>query len=130
MNGWDVMILSDQLVVRGYSSHEAWKPGPMLVQAVKGEGIQSNTMNPPGPKIPPAGLAAMNRDLQAIDERQRVFVKQICLRTGLNVKYSMDCLQGNGWDQERAVANFEDVKVCFEYCPLLQWGILANLMLL
>lgn len=33
MAGWDVEILSDQLVVRNYSSHEAWKPGPLLVQA-------------------------------------------------------------------------------------------------
>jgi nuclear RNA export factor len=31
--GWDVVILSDQLCVRGYSSHEAWTPGPMRVQA-------------------------------------------------------------------------------------------------
>lgn len=27
------MILSDQFVVRNYSSHEAWAPGPMRVQA-------------------------------------------------------------------------------------------------
>ena len=27
------MILSDQLVVRAYSSHDAWRPGPMRVQA-------------------------------------------------------------------------------------------------
>lgn len=26
------MILSDQLIVRAYSSHEAWAPGPMKVQ--------------------------------------------------------------------------------------------------
>ncbi|KAI0925950.1 hypothetical protein AcV5_008540 [Taiwanofungus camphoratus] len=32
-NGWNVIILSDQLVVRAYSSHEAWRPGPMRVQA-------------------------------------------------------------------------------------------------
>ncbi len=32
-NGWDVEILSDQLVIRGYSSHEEWHPGPLLVQA-------------------------------------------------------------------------------------------------
>lgn len=35
-NGWDVEILSDQLVIRGYSSHEAWGPGPLLVQAASG----------------------------------------------------------------------------------------------
>lgn len=34
VNGWDVVILSDQWIVRVYSSHEAWKPGPMLVQAL------------------------------------------------------------------------------------------------
>ena len=33
-NGWDIEIVSDQWTIRGYSSHEAWKPGPMLVQAV------------------------------------------------------------------------------------------------
>jgi nuclear RNA export factor len=31
--GWDVVILSDQLCIRAYSSHEAWAPGPMRVQA-------------------------------------------------------------------------------------------------
>lgn len=34
VNGWEVVILSDQWTIRGYSSHEAWKPGPMLVQAL------------------------------------------------------------------------------------------------
>ena len=29
-----MVILSDQWIIRSYSSHEAWKPGPMLVQAV------------------------------------------------------------------------------------------------
>jgi len=105
------MILSDQLVVRAYSSHEAWTPGPMLVQAVKGEGPTSSASHPPGPKISPQGIARMNQDLLAIDERQRPFVMQICQATGLIVKYSVDCLQNNGWDQERAIANFGQVKV-------------------
>jgi nuclear RNA export factor len=33
MNGWDVVILSDQWNIRAYSSPEAWRPGPMRVQA-------------------------------------------------------------------------------------------------
>ena len=37
MNGWNVCILSDQWIVRSYSSHDAWKPGPLLVQAVPGQ---------------------------------------------------------------------------------------------
>lgn len=36
---------------------------------------------------------------------------QICQRTGLNVEYAVQCLEGNAWDVERAVANFEQVKV-------------------
>lgn len=35
INGWDVVIVSDQWTIRAYSSPEAWKPGPMLVQAQK-----------------------------------------------------------------------------------------------
>lgn len=31
-DGWDVVILSDQLTVRAYSSHQAWAPGPLKVQ--------------------------------------------------------------------------------------------------
>jgi len=107
LNGWDVMILSDQLVVRAYSSHEAWRPGPLLVQAAENGSVTSGSA---GSKIPPQKLAQMNQDVLAIDERQRPFVVQICERTGLNVKYAVDCLQGNGWDLDRAVANFEEVK--------------------
>lgn len=42
---------------------------------------------------------------------QRNLVLQTIARTGLNVKFSVDCLTGNGWDLERAVANFNQVKV-------------------
>lgn len=79
----------------------------MLVQAVAGSAAASKS----GPKISPQGTAQMNQDLLAVDERQRPFVLQICQRTGLNVKYAVECLQGNGWDPEKAVANFEEVKV-------------------
>lgn len=106
------MILSDQLVVRAYSSHEAWKPGPMLVQAAP-EIVTSGSVSSAS-KIPLQKLAKVNQDVLAIDERQRPFVVQICERTGLNVKYAVDCLQGNGWDLDRAVANFEEVKVCLK----------------
>jgi nuclear RNA export factor len=44
-------------------------------------------------------------------EPQRSLVIRVCQRTRLNVKYAVDCLAGNGWDLERAIANFEQVKV-------------------
>jgi nuclear RNA export factor len=36
---------------------------------------------------------------------------QICERTGLTAKYAVDCLQNNEWVFDRAIANFEQVKV-------------------
>ena len=53
-NGWGVEILSDQLVIRGYSSHGAWAPGPLLVQAAP----SSNQSTP----LPPS----IQRELEAI----------------------------------------------------------------
>lgn len=44
-------------------------------------------------------------------EPQRPLVIGVCGQTGLNIKYSLDCLNGNGWDLGRAVANFNQVKV-------------------
>lgn len=52
--GWDLEILSDQLVVRNYSSHEAWKPGPLLVQAVDEAGVAQAMA-----KLPPAVQSAI-----------------------------------------------------------------------
>lgn len=45
-------------------------------------------------------------------EPQRSLVLQVCQRTGLNVRFAVECLTGNGWELERALANFEQVKVC------------------
>lgn len=60
-------------------------------------------------KLPPA--YALNDVLFRQPEPQRSLVVQICQRTGLNVKFAVDCLTGNAWDLERALANFEQVKV-------------------
>lgn len=53
----------------------------------------------------PLGLSA------AQAEPQRSLIMQICQRTGLNVQFAVDCLQNNAWDLDRAIANFEQVKV-------------------
>lgn len=110
LNGWDVMILSDQWTVRPYSSHEAWRPGPMRVQA--GETIPATQRQAPMPQPSTSTLprAALEETLSTFSEPQRSLIAQIGQRTGLNVKYAVDCLQNNGWDMDRAVANFEQVK--------------------
>lgn len=116
LNGWDVVILSDQWTIRAYSSHEAWRPGPMRVQA--GEGLPTTSQQPPqampqqsaSTTIVPSSQAQVQEALSGFSEPQRRLIVEICQRTGLNVKYAVDCLQNNGWDLDRAVANFEQVK--------------------
>lgn len=36
---------------------------------------------------------------------------QVCQRTNLNVRFAVDCLENNAWDLDRAIVNFERVKV-------------------
>jgi len=97
-NGWDVEILSDQLVIRGYCSHEAWRPGPLLVQAAPSSNSQLASSLP------------IQQELAAIPEPQRSLVAQLCTRTLLTVQFAVDCLQNNRWDVDQALANFEQVK--------------------
>ena len=40
-------------------------------------------------------------------EPQRSLVVTVCGRTGLNVKFAVDCLTQNEWDVEKAVAMLE-----------------------
>ncbi|EGN98717.1 hypothetical protein SERLA73DRAFT_181326 [Serpula lacrymans var. lacrymans S7.3] len=105
LNGWDVMVLSDQWVIRAYSSYEAWQPGPMRVQAGEVLPAQPQTALPA-----PAAQAQLQEALSAFSEPQRMLIMQTCQRTGLNVKFAVDCLQNNAWDLDRAIANFEQVK--------------------
>ncbi|KAI6108192.1 hypothetical protein F5141DRAFT_1203576 [Pisolithus sp. B1] len=116
LNGWDVVILSDQWTIRAYSSHEAWRPGPMRVHA--GEGLPTTVQQPPqampqqsASTMTVPSQAQLEEALSGFSEPQRRLIVEICQRTGLNVKYGVDCLQNNGWDLDRAVANFEQVKV-------------------
>ncbi|KIK98414.1 hypothetical protein PAXRUDRAFT_823890 [Paxillus rubicundulus Ve08.2h10] len=112
LNGWDVMILSDQWCIRSYSSHDAWRPGPMRVQA--GEPLppkqlpqQQSTLATP---IPPQAPGHLQEALSTFGEPQRSLVLEICKRTGLNVKFAVDCLENNAWNLDGATANFEQVK--------------------
>ena len=125
MKGWAVEILSDQLTVRAYSSGGAWTPGPMIVQPA----VASKESQPPGlPNLEAALASIVSCDIAVVAdvkftltffffflktqlEPQRAQVARLCQQTGLNVNFAVDCLQQNGWDHERAVANFEQVKV-------------------
>lgn len=112
VNGWDIIILSDQWTIRGYSSPTAWKPGPMLVQA-----LPSSRHRTPVPAASQSdaslfqSLPPDQRDMLAtIPEVQRNLALRLCQQTRLNVKYTLDCLTSNQWDFDRAVLNFDQVK--------------------
>ncbi|KAA1467548.1 NTF2-like protein [Dentipellis sp. KUC8613] len=105
-NGWDVEILSDQLVVRAYSSHESWRPGPLLVQALAANSAQSASASVPSRA---SILAALPPGLN-IPEAQLSLVVQLSQQTKLTAMFAIDCLETNGWDMARAMANFEQVK--------------------
>ena len=118
LNGWDVTILSDQWTIRAFSSEEAWKPGQLLVQAPpKPERMATQPTTAaqtapqpaqtPMPNLPPEQQSA----LALIPEPQRNLVIQLMSRTNLNANFAVECLQNNGWDPDRALANFEQVKV-------------------
>ncbi|KAG6816643.1 hypothetical protein H0H87_004389 [Tephrocybe sp. NHM501043] len=111
-NGWDVVIVSDQWTIRVLSSHEAWKPGPLLIQALSKE---EQAARGAAPTSPPQQQQPLDQGAQtalaAMPEAQRNLVMQISQQTKLNVRFAIECLAGNGWDLDRAIANFEQVKV-------------------
>lgn len=109
MNGWDVVIVSDQWTIRGYSSPEAWKPGPMLVHAQKRMPKKAQDSSTPVQQTPQQQLG-QEQLLQQIEEPARSVVLQICQRTGMTVPFGYDCLSRNNWNLEAAIANFEAVK--------------------
>ncbi|KAF8907245.1 hypothetical protein CPB84DRAFT_1813529 [Gymnopilus junonius] len=127
LNGWDIVIISDQWIIRSYSSHEAWKPGPLLVQAVSpassgvGSSLQQQQLQASIPPLQPDQQAM----LASLPEPQRNLVVEVIKQTNLNVKFAIDCLTGNGWDLGRAVANFNEVKVCWQGLFYLQSFVLT-----
>ncbi|KAF8529914.1 hypothetical protein JB92DRAFT_2860242 [Gautieria morchelliformis] len=119
LHGWPVVILSDQLVIRAYSSHEAWMPGPIRMPPQESIPISHPTPLPSQPQptllnlpLPPQTQQQIASDpaLAPLAEPQRLYVIELSARTGLNAGFSIQCLEGNGWDPQKALANFEAVR--------------------
>ncbi|KAG9096030.1 nuclear mRNA export, poly(A)+RNA binding protein [Ceratobasidium sp. UAMH 11750] len=106
--GWMVTILSDQLTVRGYSANEAWVPGPIVVQNLPGklDGTQSVAMGTPTGQTE----SVLDPILANLPEPQRALLVECANRTGLNAEFSKMCMEGNGWDLNKALVNFEELK--------------------
>ncbi|SJX61774.1 related to mRNA export factor mex67 [Sporisorium reilianum f. sp. reilianum] len=127
--GWPCVILSDQLVVRHYSSPAAWTPDSLptgevtaeqtqALQAAQQQAGQAPGMPQPaaqGP-VPVAGGAALPAHLQnqapaaGINEQQHAMSLQLAAQTGLIYPFAVQCLQENGWDYNLAFTNFQNLK--------------------
>lgn len=44
------------------------------------------------------------------DAQKEALVQQLAERSGLIVPFTIQCLEGNGWDLDRAWANFLELK--------------------
>ncbi|KAG8954423.1 nuclear mRNA export, poly(A)+RNA binding protein [Tulasnella sp. 424] len=128
-NGWEVVIISEQLHVRNYSSHDAWAPGPITVQTEEDEKPTAPAPAPapvPAPVPVPVGTAAPPTQapqptpvtsepapdaiLAALPDYQRNLIAEFQRVTGLNVIWSGRCLEGNQWNPEAALVNFHELK--------------------
>ncbi|KAL7410415.1 hypothetical protein BDY24DRAFT_399683 [Mrakia frigida] len=89
--GWPCVILSDQLTVRNYTSSTAWEPDCLPLE--------------PNSVIVPVVAAP-----QLSDQDKEILISQFSQKSGLNVAFSYQCLEGNGWDLERAWVNFLELK--------------------
>lgn len=133
--GWPCVILSDQLVVRHYSSPSAWAPDSLPTGEVTAEQAQAlraaaAAQQQPGqaPGMPPTaaqgpaapsvagGAAALPPHLQnqapaaGINEQQHAMSLQLAAQTGLIYPFAVQCLQENGWDYNLAFTNFQNLK--------------------
>ncbi|TKY87089.1 hypothetical protein EX895_003766 [Sporisorium graminicola] len=126
--GWPCVILSDQLVVRHYSSPSAWAPDSLptgevtaeqtqALQAAQQAGQTPVMPQPAAPgSIPVAGGAALPPHLQnqapaaGINEQQHAMSLQLATQTGLIYPFAVQCLQENGWDYNLAFTNFQNLK--------------------
>ncbi|QRV74948.1 mRNA export factor mex67 [Ceratobasidium sp. AG-Ba] len=52
----------------------------------------------------------MDPVLATLSEPQRALLVECANRTGLNAEFSKMCMEGNGWDLNKALANFEELK--------------------
>ncbi|KAI3481760.1 hypothetical protein L1887_55607 [Cichorium endivia] len=122
--GWPCVILSDQLVVRHYSSPAAWAPDSLTTGDVTAEqtqalqAAQQPTANPviPQPGAPVAEVQRCRRTCRirppaaGINEQQHAMSLQLAAQTGLIYPFAVQCLQENGWDYNLAHTNFQNLK--------------------
>ncbi|KAG8880824.1 nuclear mRNA export, poly(A)+RNA binding protein [Tulasnella sp. 331] len=133
--GWQLVVVSDQLVIRNYSSPESWAPGPLLVQTPEPEGAEGPnkaavtvakaqptqlqhplptaphlSQSHPTPVTQPVQPVLNNEILANLPEAQRELTIQLQMQTGLNTQFAGECMNANGWNLAQALENFNRLR--------------------
>ncbi|KAK4054836.1 nuclear mRNA export, poly(A)+RNA binding protein [Microbotryomycetes sp. JL201] len=99
--GWPCLILSDLLVIRGYSDPKAWQPTPPP-GANGGPGQQ-------GAPVAQSATAAPGQQERAegISDEQHSLVLQLQQVTNLTYTFAHMALAQNNWDPQLTMTNFQ-----------------------
>ncbi|KAI9701660.1 MAG: nuclear mRNA export, poly(A)+RNA binding protein [Bogoriella megaspora] len=89
-----VRVVSDMLTVRAYGGYAGYKPANALEPAQ-----QTNNTS----AAPPLTLPTLN-------EEQSAMLAELARQTGMNLKYSQDCLEQSQWNFLAAMESFKAVQ--------------------
>ncbi|CED84783.1 mRNA export factor TAP/MEX67 [Phaffia rhodozyma] len=99
--GWPCVILSDMLTVRLYSGSKMFSGGSLPVQPGTTLVAVPLGVGPVAGSAPPTVLT---------DAEKEIRVSQFAEKSGLTIPFTVQCLDGNGWDLDRAWINFMELK--------------------
>lgn len=101
--GWPCIVLSDIMVVHSYLGTGSWDSKSSLA-------IGEVAIVPPAAPSAAAAGGAPAAGGGPGSEQQAALVEQLRVRSGMNASFSAMCLAQNGWDLDRALANFAEIR--------------------
>ncbi|KAF9116825.1 nuclear mRNA export, poly(A)+RNA binding protein [Mortierella sp. AM989] len=108
MHGWKCIIISDQLLLRGYNGPAAWKPEeelnvtPSMAAAVAGP---SSAFTPSLSAAVAAVAAGVPQvPMEGVSPEQHAKAQELQKLTRLSYPYALQCLMASGWDISKGVA--------------------------
>ncbi|KNC96593.1 uncharacterized protein SPPG_08177 [Spizellomyces punctatus DAOM BR117] len=110
MAGLPYSVVNDQLTVRAWASNRAWvQPTD---KATSGEIAQTPAVNGsvPAPQLPDIATLRALQLQHGLDDARQNLVIEFAKATGLNYKFSFQCLSETGWSMPNAMDAFQRVK--------------------
>lgn len=91
-----VRVVNDLLTIRAYGGAQAFDPDNFEAWSAD----PTNNIDPTVPQLPPGVTVEMAE--QMVVELQK--------QTGMNLQYAKDCLEAAGWDFQKGLETFGNVK--------------------